>query len=271
MMESNNPKKDVLITKKDLNKMCFHSLLLQSSFNYERMQGTGFATALAPTLKKIYRDDNETLGKALVEHSAFMNTSPPLVTFLMGIIIALEEEKAPRELISSIRNSLFGPLAGIGDAYFWCTILPLAAGIGASIASQGSLLGPIIFVTFSCLANLAKWPCARYGYKLGAKAITLLQEKIKPITNAASILGITVLGGLIASYVSFSFTIEIPLGTDGVFNLQTNFFDNIFPNIVPALFTFFIFYLYTKKKVKPTILIISILVFGIVCSFLGIA
>ena len=271
-MESNNTENNnKLITKKDLNKMCLDSLLLQSNFNYERMQGTGFAASLAPTLKKIYGDDDEALGKSLVEHSAFMNTSPPLVTFLMGIIVALEEEHAPRELISSIRNSLFGPLGGIGDAYFWCTVLPLAAGIGASIASHGSLLGPLVFVAFACIANLAKWPCARYGYKLGAKAITKLQEKIKPITNAASILGITVLGGLIASYVTFQFTIEVPLGTEGMFNLQTNFFDNIFPNIVPALFTFLMFYLYTKKKVKPTVLIISILVFGIVCSMLGIA
>ena len=265
-MESNK-----IITNKELNQLAWHSLILQMNFNYERMQGTGFATALSPTLAKIYGDDKEGLGKALVEHSTFMNTSPPLVPFLMSIIVALEEDHAPRELIQGIRNSMFGPLAGLGDAYFWCTVLPLATGIGASLASKGSMLGPVVFCLICVLANCLKWPCAHLGYKLGSKAITMLQSKIKPLTKAASILGVTVLGGLVASYVSFEFNVVIPLSGDGVFSLQTDFFDNIFPNIVPAIFTFLIYYLYTKKKVKPTYLIIGMLIFGIICSYAGIA
>lgn len=265
-MESNK-----IITKKDLNKMAFHSLILQMNFNYERMQGTGFGASLGPTLAKIYGNDKEGLGESLKEHSTFMNTSPPLVPFLMGIIVALEEDKSPKELVYNVKNSLFGPLAGLGDAYFWCTVLPLAAGVGASIASKGSLLGPVVFVTIAVIANCIKWPCAHFGYQLGSKAITLLQKKVDSITKAASILGTTVLGGLIASYVSFEFALTIPLGTDGSFSLQNNFFDNIFPNIVPALFTLIVFLLYKKKKVKPTYLIIGILVFGIACAYLGIA
>ena len=104
-MESNNK----LITKKDLNKMAWHSLLLQTNYNYERMQGTGFGASLAPTLAKIYGDKREELGETLKEQSTFMNTSPPLSPFLMGIIIALEEDHSPKELIYNVKNSLFGP------------------------------------------------------------------------------------------------------------------------------------------------------------------
>lgn len=266
-MESNNK----LITKKDLNKMAWHSLLLQTNYNYERMQGTGFGASLAPTLAKIYGDKKKELGETLKEQSTFMNTTPPLSPFLMGIIIALEEDHSPKELIYNVKNSLFGPLAGLGDAYFWCTVLPLAAGVGASIAAKGSLLGPIVFVTIALVANMIKWPCAHLGYNLGSRAIELLQSKVEALTSSASILGTTVLGGLIASYVSFSFMIDIPLGDDGLFSLQADFFDNIFPNIVPALFTLLIYFLYKKKKIKPTFLIIGILVFGVLCSYLGIA
>lgn len=260
-----------IITKKDLNKMALHSLILQMNFNYERMQGTGFGTSLGPTLAKIYGEDKKALGESLKEHSTFMNTSPPFVPFLMGIIVALEKDHAPKELVFNVRNSLFGPIAGLGDAYFWCTVLPLAAGVGASIASKGSLIGPIVYVAIAVIANCIKWPCAHLGYRLGSKAIALLQEKVAALTKSASILGTTVLGGLIASYVSFEFVLTIPLGAEGSFSLQADFFDNIFPNIVPALFTLIIFLLYKRKKMKPTVLIIGILVFGILCSYLGIA
>ncbi|MEG1462776.1 MAG: PTS system mannose/fructose/sorbose family transporter subunit IID, partial [Anaerorhabdus sp.] len=48
MSESNQK-----LTKKDINKLAFNSILLQASFNYERMQGGGWGASLAPTLEKI--------------------------------------------------------------------------------------------------------------------------------------------------------------------------------------------------------------------------
>lgn len=54
MMESNtykDPSKEKVITKGDLNKMVWRSLLLQASFNYERMQACGWLYGLLPGLK----------------------------------------------------------------------------------------------------------------------------------------------------------------------------------------------------------------------------
>ena len=63
------------LTNRDINRLAFNSLLLQASFNYERMQGAGWAAAVAPTLGKIYGDDKEGLGKALSHHTSFINKS----------------------------------------------------------------------------------------------------------------------------------------------------------------------------------------------------
>ncbi len=52
--------------------------------------------------------------------------------------------------------ALFGPIAGIGDAIFWFTLLPIMAGICSSFASQGNLLGPILFSPFTCLSFPAR-------------------------------------------------------------------------------------------------------------------
>lgn len=267
MSESNKK----LLTKKDLNKLALDSLMLQNNFNYERMQGTGFAAAMAPTLKKIYKDDTKALGESLVNHSKFFNSSPPLAPFIMGIIASMEEERTPPEAVNAVKNALFPPLAGIGDAIVWFTALPLAAGIGASIASNGSLLGVIIYMAIMVAVNCLKWPAAHLGYKMGTQAFSLLGDKISNITTAASIVGITVLGALIASYVSFSFNVEVALTDSFVFNLQTGFFDNIFPNVVPVGLTAVIYRLYKKKNIKPVLLIIGIIVFCILCAYLGIA
>ncbi|AGH82316.1 PTS permease for mannose subunit IIBMan [Psychromonas sp. CNPT3] len=42
------------LTTADINKMAWRSLLLQASFNYERMQAGGWLYGLLPALKKIH-------------------------------------------------------------------------------------------------------------------------------------------------------------------------------------------------------------------------
>lgn len=58
-MESNvsykDPKVEKVIQQKDLNKMVWRSLLLQASFNYERMQACGWLYSILPGLKKIHK------------------------------------------------------------------------------------------------------------------------------------------------------------------------------------------------------------------------
>ena len=259
-----------ILSKKDLNQMALDSLLLQHNFNYERYQGTGFGAAMAPTLAKIYGDDKEALAKALVDHSQFFNSSPAIVPFLMGIIASMEEDRLPREAIAAVKNSLFPPMAGIGDAIVWFTALPLAAGVGASLCQDGSVFGVIVYSLILLAANALKWPCAHLGYTMGASALEVIGEKIRKITTAASIVGVMVLGAMVASYVSFSFDVQIPLAEGFMFDLQADFFDNVFPNFMPALITAIIYYLLKKKNTKPIALIVGIMVLCVIAAYLHI-
>lgn len=54
----------------------------------------GFSFALVPILKKLYGDNKERLRKALNTHVEFFNTTQAVSTFIMGVTVALEEEKA---------------------------------------------------------------------------------------------------------------------------------------------------------------------------------
>lgn len=261
------PKK--VLTKSDLTKLGFTSSLLQASFNYERMQACGFTAAQLPFLKKIYKGDKKGLTESLKDNMEFINTHPNLVGFLMGLLLSLEENRADRSLIKGLKVALFGPLAGIGDAIFWFTILPIVAGVSASFAIQGSILGPIIFFAAYLTIFILRIVWTHMGYNLGVKAIGVLKTGTQTIAKAATILGVTVIGGLIASYVHITVLTEIAISPENKVALQADFFDKIIPNILPMGYVLLLLYL-LKKNVSPVLLIFVTFVLAILFSLLGI-
>lgn len=80
-------------------------------------------------------------------HMGFNNTHPFLVTFVIGIILAMERSKQDVNTVSRTPKSpsVGALLGGIGDAMFWLTLLPICGGIGASPALQGSILGAVVY------------------------------------------------------------------------------------------------------------------------------
>lgn len=261
--------KKKILSKSDITKVALRSVLNQAGFNYERMQAIGFTSAMVPALKKIYKDDKKGLIKATQDNMEFINTHNVLVPFLMSLMLSLQENKEDPKVVKGIKVSLFGPMAGIGDAIFWFTILPITAGICASFASDGSILGPIMFFLVFLAAFLLRIPLAHIGYNMGTKAVDVIKDNVERVSRAASILGITVLGALIASYVHITVLTTIQAGEGNIISLQTSFFDKIFPNLLPFGFTFLMLY-FVRKKVSPVILITCALILSILLSYLGI-
>ncbi|WP_442878714.1 PTS system mannose/fructose/sorbose family transporter subunit IID [Clostridium sp.] len=256
-----------VITKKDLNTMVWKSLFLQASFNYERMQACGWLYGLLPGLKKIHTNKKD-LSDSMKDHLEFFNTHPFLVTFIMGLVIAMEESKEDRNTIRAIKVATMGPLGGIGDALFWLTALPICVGIGASLASEGNIAGPIVFlVLFNALHFFLRFFLMNYGYNTGVKAISNLKEQTKKISHAASIVGLTVVGGLIASMVNLKTTLVITAGQAEV-KLQEGVLDAVMPNLLPLLYTFLMYKLLKKGK-SPVMLILVTVVIGIAGRYLG--
>lgn len=251
------------LDKKTLNKMVWMSCFLQASFNYERMQACGWLWGMLPGLQKIHTN-KEDLKASMAHNLDFLNTHPFLVTFVMGIVLSLEQNKAETATIRSVRISAAGPLGGIGDALFWLTLVPITAGLTANIAMEGNVLGAILFlIIFNVVQFIVRWWLMHWSYNLGTKAVTMLTSNAKEFTRAASILGIFVVGGLIANYGSTSLRIYVG---DPSINIQ-GLLDGILPKLIPLLITLGIFTL-IKKGWTPVKCILLILVTGIVgCAF----
>ena len=253
------------LDKKTLNKMVWRSLNLQGSFNYERMQANGWLYGILPGLLAIHGEDTEDLKTSMAHNLEFFNTHPFLVTFVMGIILSLEQQKADINTIRAVRVAAMGPLGGIGDAIFWFTLVPIAAGIGSNMAIQGSVAGPIVFLAlFNIVQFAVRFFLMHWSYKLGTTAIEALTANAKEFTHAASMLGVFVVGALTSNYGG---TTIAPVLENGQ-TLQS-ILDGVLPKMIPMALTLGMYFLMKGKGWTPIKCIAALLILGLVGALVG--
>lgn len=249
-----------------LNLIAVKSTMLQASFNYERMQACGWLWTILPGLEKIHTN-KEDLATSMTHNMEFFNTHPFLVTFVAGVVLSLEQEKADVNTIRAVRTAAMGPLGGIGDALFWFTLVPITAGITAQMAIEGSWVGPIVYfiITFGVQMALRIW-LMHWSYSLGSKAIGVLTKNAKEFTHAASMLGVFVVGALTCNYGGTSLGMVFSNGEQPVV-LQDKL-NGILPAMIPLALTLMCYALIKKRKWTPVKCILLLLFIGIVgCMF----
>lgn len=248
---------------------------MEHAWNYERMMHMGYAWALMPILKKLYPDD-ENFKEALTRHLEFYNTTPFIISFPLGISAAMEEERANNmdtfdtKSISEVKTALMGPLAGIGDSIFWGTLRIIATGIGTSLALQGNILGPILFLlTWNIPSLLCRYILSFVGFNLGTEVITQANEHgiMEKLTKAASIVGLAVAGSMTAEMVNVN--IGFSLGSGEAATTIQEILDGIIPGI-PTLLIFWLSWVLLKKKVSPLIIMLIMLAMGLIGAYTGI-
>ena len=256
------------LDKETLNRMVWRSLNLQASFNYERMQAAGWLYCILPGLMKIHGDNEEDLKTSMQHNLEFFNTHPFLVTFVMGIVLSLEQQKADINMIRSVRVAAMGPLGGIGDAIFWFTLVPITAGITANMAINGSLAGPILFLLiFNAVQMLVRFGLMNWSYKLGSQAIEILTANAKEFTRAASMLGVFVVGALTSNYGGTTIALTIENGESPI--VIQSILDGVLPKLIPLAITLGLYVLIKKKGWSPVKCIALLLVVGLVGAFIG--
>jgi PTS system mannose-specific IID component len=255
-----------IISKNDLRKVFLRSLALEANFNFETWQNTGFAFSILPVLKRLYTT-KESMSKALKRHLQFFNTSPHGSTLILGITAAMEEQNLQKEgfdeeSINSVKLGLMGPLAGVFDSLFWGTLKVIAAGVGISLAINGNILGPILFVLiFNIPHLLIRYNLTFIGYKAGNRFLQNLAKSniMDKLTTGASILGLMVIGAMPAMLMPI--TTPIIIGTSESQVAVQTILDQLVPNMIPLALTFLV-YFFVKKNIKTTWLLLGILALG---------
>ncbi|KNC95053.1 PTS system mannose/fructose/sorbose family transporter subunit IID [Trabulsiella odontotermitis] len=261
------------INARDLRRVFWRSFQMEFSWNYERQMNLAFVYALIPVLKKLY-PQKEDLKNALKRHLVFFNTTPHIVTLLLGITTAMEEKNSQQKAmddgaIENVKASLMGPLAGLGDSFFWGTLRLIATGIGTSLALKGNILGPILFLlVFNVPHLLVRWFFTRWGYVLGTGVLQRIQRSgmMENVTYGASIIGLMVVGAMAASMIDI--TIPIAFGTGEAKTNVQDILNDIMPCLLP-LVSFGIVYWLLGRKVKPLTIIGGMALVGILGSWIG--
>ena len=297
----------ITLTKQDRKKVWWRHQFLQGSWNYERMQNGGWCYSIIPAIKKLYSNKEDQIA-ALKRHMEFYNTHPYVSSPVMGVTLALEEEKANGEnvddtAIQGVKVGMMGPLAGVGDPVFWFTMRPILGALGASLALSGNILGPILFFVLWNVIRLAfMWYTQEFGYKAGSKITDDLSGGLlQDVTKGASILGMFVLAALVQRWVSIKFlpvvsTVKLdkgayiewdklPAGGEGIKSAfeQVNSglalspekvttlqdnLDQLIPGLAALALTLLCMWL-LKKKVSPIVIILGLFVVGVVGHVVG--
>lgn len=263
-------------TQPKLTKKERHSAILRymamgvNNFNYETQQGPSVVWAFSKVLRKIYPDDDEYVA-ALDNHFKYFNTTTAMAGMILGATLAMEERDGikSKDAVQALKTSLMGPFAGVGDTIIWILLPTIMGSIAGYMALQGNPLGAIIWILVDILLFWVRIKLFDIGYDSGVKLVTTMANQLSAFTEAASVMGITVVGTLIATVVKVYTPLQFQFGKVKL-AMQTGILDKIMPALLPALVAWMVYKLLGSKKWTPNRVIVLILAIALVGSFFGI-
>lgn len=266
------------LSKAEVNRL-FWRYQLQYLYccNLENWHGNCYVYGMIPLYRKYY--DKQGQREGMSRMFDFINTETTTASILWGVLVGMEEQKAlgapvSDEMIRTLKSSLMGPLAGIGDSLVQATILPLLTTIGISLSGTGpySPIGAILFIV---AAPVLLWIYARLlfdkGYSLGKDAVSMLMgtamEKIK---TAIQLFGIIVIGALSANYVNLTTSLSFVASADATPVVIQDIVDGVFPNLLSLLLVLGCWGLMAKRGVSVTKMIFGLMAAVIIFGLIGI-
>ena len=276
----------IRLTRRDLiHSWALWTFFAHANYNYERLQGTGFAHAMTPIIRRLYTTEDE-IRAALKRHLVFFNTEPNFGNVVHGTVIAMEEQRATGaaiddDAINSV-SGLMGPMAGIGDTLSQSTITPILLALGIGIAggtasgtavptlsgATGNPLGAIIYmVLVSIVIVTIGYTAWMQGYARGRSFVTeiLRSGTIDRVLVGAGVLGNMVLGALAANFVVVNLAPTVNIA-GAQMNLQAAIIDPLFPGALALGLVVMTWYL-LRRRVSPLALLAVYLVFSILAAY----
>ena len=260
-----------VLTKKDLRR-CLNRYIFtrQSPFNYETMQSGGWVYSIHPAMEKIYDGDADLLAEKYKDHFKFYNTHPWMGNIILGACIAIESTKDPDATKQAVemRTALMGPLAGIGDAIIWIMFMTILGAIAAYLALEGSIVGWVIAEVIQLVIWFAFYKLFFVAYEQGVTFVTTRSAQLQHITEAASVLGLSVVGALVASTVNVKFGITMSYGE--VVQPVNDLLDSIIPHFGNVVTVALIYWGLGRKNMTSGKMIVLVLVAAILLSAIGV-
>jgi mannose PTS system EIID component len=186
---------------------CFwRSLFLQAAWNRRGMQNLGFAFAIDPALRALY-GAGERRREALARHLGFFNCHPYAAAAILGGAIHHEEKvaagvEAPAVPIA-YKATLQGPLAAVGDGFFWTALRPFFGALAAVGALAFGWPAVVAALTIYNAIHLAlRMGLFRAGYRQGDAVVGAIARLSLPVAADRLRVGAAALCGVAAAAMS---------------------------------------------------------------------
>lgn len=255
----------------ELRQINLRSLLgFQLGWNYERMQGSGYLYCLLPLMRRLYGDGSDELTHMLRTENQLFNTSNFLNNIVLGVDAALQVRKGAEaeEAIVGLKTGLMGPLASVGDALFGSLLPAIIGALAASLAVAGNPLGVVIWVIECVATGVLRWWETGFAYRTGVSLATGLGERLQALTSSAGVLGIYMVGALVASNINVVFAMKPEIAGKAV-DIQSTL-NAVLPGLLPAGIVALIFWGLGRKGMTSTKMIFITLALSVALSALGV-
>jgi len=154
------------LTRRVVAATFVRSLLIQGSWNYHTMLGSGFAFAMLPGLRRVFAGDAERVTSSVDRHLEHFNSHPYLSGVALGATLRLEADGADAETIRRFKVAVRAPLGSLGDALVWATWLPGVA-VAALVLYWFGVPGWICVAVFLGVYNLGHIGLRAWGLRVG--------------------------------------------------------------------------------------------------------
>lgn len=272
---SGSPLHPGLLTNVDLAKTWLNWLFFShASYNYERMQGLGFAHSMVPVIKRLFAS-REDRAAAMSRHLVYYNSEPNVGAFILGATAALEERlavegKADANAVTALKTGLMGTISGIGDTLIQGTWIPVALMLGISLTEQLGVLGPFIY---ALLAAVSIWGVGAAsfvaGYRGGRRSIAawITTGRWQSILGGLQLVGSVMLGSLLARTVHIVPRLVINQG--GQMAAVSDILDSLIPGVLPLVLCLGLFWLF-KRGARPQWVVLLVLTLGFASRLAGV-
>ncbi|MDT3428254.1 PTS system mannose-specific IID component [Paenibacillus forsythiae] len=259
------------VTKRDIRSAAIRYMFMAcNTFNYENQQAPAVVFGLSKVLRKIYKKD-EDYKASLNNHFNYFNTTTWMANLLLGASVAMEQKDGieSKEAVQAFKTGMMGPLAGVGDTLVWVLYPTIMGSIAGYMGLQGNPIGAMIWLLLNIVFFILRIKLFDVGHTSGLKLITALGDRLNVFTEAASIMGLTVVGALIPSVVKMNVLLKYQTG-EVTLPIQTEILDKIMPALLPAALTIVVYKLIASKKFSITHIIFMVIALALICSYLGI-
>lgn len=155
-----------VLSRRVLASAFARSFLIQGSWNYRTMLGSGFAFAMLPALRLIFKGDPAGLNASVRRHLEHFNAHPYLSNMALGAALRLEAEGESADSVRRFKTAVRGPLGSLGDALVWSAWLPAVSLSALSLVWLGAP-GWVAVLVFLAIYNLGHLGLRAWGFQAG--------------------------------------------------------------------------------------------------------